>query len=66
MTGEHLVALLWAIGSGERDAAARMLGDAQHLAVARVRHDDEFFIAECHAQVYAGDTALHGPRSPTT
>ena len=60
MTGEHLVALLWAIGSGESDTAARMLGDAPQLAVARVRRDDEFFIAECHAQMYAGDTALHG------
>ncbi len=60
MTGEHLVALLWAIGSGERDAAARMLGDAPQLAVTRVRREDEVFIAECHAQVYAGDTALHG------
>lgn len=60
MIGEHLVALLWAIGSGEREAATQMLSEAPQLAVARLRRDDEFFIAECHAQVYAGDTALHG------
>ncbi len=33
---------------------------APELSLARVRRTDEFFLAECHAQVYAGDTALHG------
>ena len=59
-TGENLVALLRAVGSGEHGVAARILQEAPQLAVARVQRSDEFFVAECHAQVYAGDTALHG------
>jgi ankyrin repeat protein len=56
---QPLILLLQAVGSGEHAVARELLDAAPDLAGARVRRSDEFFIAECHAQVYAGDTALH-------
>jgi ankyrin repeat protein len=58
-TGVDLIAMLRAIGSGERSVAERLLGAAPQLALARLRRADEFFLTTCHAQVYEGDTALH-------
>jgi ankyrin repeat protein len=54
-----LIAVVRAVGSGERAAAEQLLDAAPQLALARIRRADEFFLAECSAQVYAGDTALH-------
>jgi hypothetical protein len=54
-----LVPLLRSIGTGDRSAAMELLAAVPALAMARLSRGDEFFIAECHAQVYEGDTALH-------
>lgn len=58
-SGSDLIALLQAIGSGEHGVAGELLDAAPELALARVDRTDEFFLPECRAQVYAGDTALH-------
>ena len=39
--------------------AMELLDATPPLATARLARSDEFFIGECHAQVYEGDTALH-------
>jgi hypothetical protein len=54
-----IVAVVRAIGRGDRGAAGRLLDAAPHLATARIARADEMFVDECRAQVYAGDTALH-------
>jgi hypothetical protein len=60
MAGDlDLIALLRAIGSGERAVAERLLDGAPQLVLARVRRTEELFLEECRAQVYAGDSALH-------
>ena len=51
--------LLVAIAAGDRTLARSFLDTAPLLVTARLARRDEFFIAECHAQVYEGDTALH-------
>jgi hypothetical protein len=51
--------LLAAIAAGDRHLATASLDAAPLLVTARLARRDEFFIARCHAQVYAGDTALH-------
>jgi len=51
--------LLAAIAAGDRTLARAFLDAAPLLVSARLARRDEFFIAECHAQVYEGDTALH-------
>ena len=51
--------LLAAIAAGDRTLARAFLDAAPLLVAARLARRDEFFIAECHAQVYEGDTALH-------
>lgn len=51
--------LLRAIGTGDRAGVAELLDARPSLATARLPRSDELFIAECHAQVYEGDTALH-------
>ena len=48
-----------AIGAGDRALALSLLDATPLLATARLERADEFFVAERHAQVYAGDTALH-------
>jgi Ankyrin repeats (many copies) len=59
-TDLDLVALLREIGSGEGTVAEQPLAAAPHLSVARIQRTEEFFLDACRAQVYAGDTALHG------
>lgn len=54
-----LVELLVAISAGDRPAVSASLDAEPSLVTASLVSLDEFFIAECHAQVYAGDTALH-------
>jgi hypothetical protein len=56
---EDLARLLVDIAAGDRPVVRASLGAAPSLATARLARGDEFFIAECHAQVYEGDTALH-------
>lgn len=59
VAGGDLLALIRAVGEGERRVAETLLEGAPALAVAQVQRREEFFLAHCHAQVYAGDTALH-------
>jgi hypothetical protein len=54
-----LASLLGSIGAGDRAVVADLLDASPSLAMARLLRSDEFFVAECHAQVYEGDTALH-------
>ena len=56
---EDLARLLVAIAAGNRPVVRASLDTAPLLATARLPRRDEFFIAQCHAQVYEGDTALH-------
>ncbi len=56
---QSLVAMIGAIGSGDRDMVHRLLVTRPELVRATVARGDEFFVAACRAQVYAGDTALH-------
>lgn len=55
----QLVRLLLFIASGDQINATAALTTAPGPASARLAHGDEFFVTECHAQLYAGDTALH-------
>ncbi|HEX3589591.1 MAG TPA: ankyrin repeat domain-containing protein [Pseudonocardiaceae bacterium] len=48
-----LAGLFVAIAAGDRPAVT------PSLATARLARPDEFFLAECQAQLYEGDTALH-------
>ena len=48
-----------AIGTGRGDEVGQALAAHPELATAQLQRADEFFLAECHAQVYAGDTLLH-------
>jgi hypothetical protein len=60
MAGDKdLASLLRAIGTGDGAAAMEQIEATPALSVARLARSHEFFIAECHAQVYEGDTALH-------
>ena len=56
---EDLAGLLVAVAAGDHSVVTASLDAAPLLATARLARRDEFFIAECHAQVYEGDTALH-------
>jgi ankyrin repeat protein len=58
MSGD-LASLLVAISTGDHPLITLSLDAAPALATARLARRDEFFLAECHAQVYEGDTALH-------
>ncbi|MCU1398701.1 MAG: ankyrin repeat protein [Acidimicrobiales bacterium] len=51
--------LIVAIGSGDRGLALRLLEASKELASAALARSDEFFLEDCLAQLYAGDTALH-------
>jgi ankyrin repeat protein len=55
----HLPNLLMAIAAGDRSLTHSMLDSEPSLATAQLARRDEFFVAQCHAQVYEGDTALH-------
>lgn len=54
-----LVRFIRAAAAGRHAAAARLLAASPQLAADRLERDEEFFLAECHAQLYAGDSALH-------
>jgi hypothetical protein len=54
-----LVALMWAIGFGRGHEVVQALAAESEMAMAQLQRPDEFFLAACHAQVYAGDTLLH-------
>jgi hypothetical protein len=54
-----LVRLIRAAGADQAAVAAQLLAASPDLALDRVEKDEEFFLAECHAQLYAGDSALH-------
>src|SRR6266516_2136151 len=56
---EELARLLVAIAAGDRTVVRASLDAAPALATARLARRDEFFIDDCHAQLYEGDTALH-------
>jgi hypothetical protein len=56
---EDLARLLVVIAVGSRTVVRASLDAQPWLATARLARADEFFIPECHAQVYEGDTALH-------
>jgi Ankyrin repeats (3 copies) len=56
--GQDLASLLHAIGTGDRAAATEQIEATPALSLARLPRSHEFFIAECHAQVYEGDTAF--------
>jgi hypothetical protein len=56
---DALASLLAAIAAGDHSVVTASLDAAPLLATARLARRDEFFIAECRAQVYEGDTALH-------
>jgi ankyrin repeat protein len=55
-----IVGLVRAISAGDVEGATRLLNAAPLLAFARLERVEECFIEECSAQLYAGDTALHG------
>jgi hypothetical protein len=54
-----LARLLVDIATGDHSVVRASLDAVPSLATARLARRDEFFIAECRVQVYAGDTALH-------
>lgn len=43
----------------DHSSVQRSINASPSLVTARLARRDEFFIAECHAQLYEGDTALH-------
>jgi ankyrin repeat protein len=55
-----LTTLMVAISNLDHNRATELLTAAPSLATARLARRDEFFLAERLAQVYEGDTALHG------
>ena len=56
---DDLARLMAAIGAGDGPLARAMLDQAPELATARLDRRDEFFLASCRVQLYAGGTALH-------
>jgi Ankyrin repeats (many copies) len=54
-----LTSLFLAIAAGEHGRVRDALAADPSLATAGLSRSGEFFLAECSAQVYAGDTALH-------
>jgi hypothetical protein len=60
-----IVALMRAIADGDTTTAGRTLATTPELATARLDRGgtratgSELFLARCHLQLYAGDTALH-------
>jgi len=55
-----LTTLMVAISNLDHNRATELLTATPSLATARLARRDEFFLAERLAQVYEGDTALHG------
>jgi hypothetical protein len=58
VSDDALVALLRSIGTGDVVGARRAFDSDLALVTASLQ-DSEFFIDECRAQLYRGDTALH-------
>ena len=56
---KDLPSLVSAIATGDRQSATASLDATPSLVTARLARPDEFFIDQCHAQLYEGDTALH-------
>lgn len=54
-----LVRLIRAAAADQAAVAPQLLAASPELALDRLEKDEEFFLAECHAQLYAGDSALH-------
>jgi hypothetical protein len=54
-----LLGFVRAVAAGDGREASRRFTAAPALATARLERHQELFIAECQAQIYAGDTALH-------
>jgi Ankyrin repeats (many copies) len=48
-----------AAAADQTAVAAQLLATSPTLALDRLERGEEFFLAECHAQLYAGDSALH-------
>ena len=57
---KNLTSLLVAIANSDHKAAVELLNATPSLATVGLARGDEFFLAERHAQLYEGDTALHG------
>ncbi|MBV9580371.1 MAG: ankyrin repeat domain-containing protein [Chloroflexi bacterium] len=55
----EIARLMLAIARGDHPTAIRLLEATPSLATEGLVRADEFFLADCLAQVYAGDTALH-------
>jgi hypothetical protein len=55
----ELMMLIDSVAAGERETAIRMLSAHPSLALDRLLREQERFVPECGAQLYAGDTALH-------
>jgi hypothetical protein len=58
-TDPDLIAIVRAVGTGERAVAEQLLDAEPQLARACIGRTEEFFLDACRAQFYAGDTALH-------
>ncbi len=56
---DGLPGLLVAIASGDHASVRASVEAAPGLVTARLDRWAEFFVVDCHAQVYEGDTALH-------
>jgi hypothetical protein len=54
-----LTRLLLAIAASDQRTAVALLNGSPSLVTSGVARRDEFFLAQCLAQVYEGDTALH-------
>ena len=54
-----LVRLIRSAATDQPGELARLLAASPELALDRLRRDEEFFLAQGHAQLYAGDSALH-------
>ncbi len=54
-----LIRLIRAVTWEGAAVAGQLLAESPELARDRLERSEEFFLAECHAQLYAGDTALH-------
>jgi hypothetical protein len=54
-----LIRLIRAAAADQTAVAVQLLATASDLALDRLGRGEEFFLAEGHAQLYAGDSALH-------
>jgi ankyrin repeat protein len=54
-----LVRLIRFAATDQRDELAQLLAASPELALDRLGRDEEFFLTQCQAQLYAGDSALH-------